>query len=73
MVSELMKPSVFYVGPDNTLEDCMALMSAKRIRHLPVLELDRVVGIVTLGDVVKKILSEQEFRIHELEKYVTGK
>jgi CBS domain-containing protein len=72
MVSELMTPSVFYVGPDNTLEDCMALMSAKRIRHLPVLDRDRVVGMVTLGDVVKRILSEQEFRIQELEKYVTG-
>jgi signal-transduction protein with cAMP-binding, CBS, and nucleotidyltransferase domain len=71
-VSELMTQTVYYVNPENTLEDCMALMTSKQIRHLPVLENGRLVGIVTLGDVVKKIISDQEFRIHELEKYVIG-
>jgi CBS domain-containing protein len=50
----------------------MALMTAKRIRHLPVLENDRLVGIVTIGDVVNKIISEQKFTIRELEKYIHG-
>lgn len=71
-VSELMTKTVFYVSPENTLEECMAMMTSKQIRHLPVLDNDRLVGIVTLGDVVKRIISEQEFTIHELEKYVKG-
>ena len=71
-VSELMTQTVFYVSPENTLEDCMALMTSKQIRHLPVLDRDRLVGMITLGDVVKRIISEQEFTIHELEKYVKG-
>ena len=71
-VSELMTQTVFYVSPDNTFEDCMALMTSKQIRHLPVLENGRLEGIITLGDVVKKIISAQQFRIGELEKYVIG-
>ncbi|MCL4475161.1 MAG: CBS domain-containing protein [Nitrospirae bacterium] len=71
-VSELMTQTVFYVNPDNTVNECMALMTSKQIRHLPVLNRDRLVGIITLGDVVKRIISEQEFTIHELEKYVKG-
>lgn len=71
-VSELMTQTVFYVNPDNTVNECMALMTSKQIRHLPVLDRDRLVGIITLGDVVKRIISEQEFTIHELEKYVKG-
>ncbi len=50
----------------------MALMTSKQIRHLPVMDRDRLVGIITLGDVVKRIISEQEFTIKELEKYVKG-
>jgi len=71
-VSELMTHAVFYVSPENTFEDCMALMTSKQIRHLPVLENNRLEGMITLGDVVKRIISDQEFRIHELEKYVIG-
>ncbi len=71
-VSELMTQTVYYVCPDNSLEDCMALMTSRQIRHLPVLDRDRLVGIITLGDVVKRIISEQEFTIQELEKYVKG-
>jgi len=69
-VSELMTRALFCVGPENTMEDCMALMTSRQIRHLPVLENGRLVGIITLGDVVKKIISEQEFTIHQLESYV---
>lgn len=71
-VSELMTQTVFYVNPENTVDECMALMTSKQIRHLPVLDRDRLVGIITLGDVVKRIISEQEFTIKELEKYVKG-
>ena len=71
-VNELMTQTVFYVGPENTLDECMALMTSRQIRHLPVLDHDRLVGIITLGDVVKRIISEQEFTIQELEKYVKG-
>jgi CBS domain-containing protein len=70
-VSELMTQSVFYLSPANTLEDCMALMSSKHIRHLPILDNGVLLGLVTLGDVVKRIISEQKFTISELEKYVT--
>jgi len=71
-VSELMTQTVFYVSPENTLDECMALMTSKQIRHLPVLDHDRLTGLITLGDVVKRIISEQEFTIQELEKYVKG-
>ncbi len=56
-----MTPEVFYMDTDATLEECMALMTAKHIRHLPVLENKQLVGIVTLGDVVKQIIVEQKF------------
>jgi len=69
-VSELMTRAVFYVTPKNTLQEAMALMTAKQIRHLPVLDDGRLVGIVTLGDVVKKIIAQQEHTINLLEEYV---
>jgi CBS domain-containing protein len=71
-VSELMTREVVYIDTDATLEESMALMTAKRIRHLPVLQNNRLVGIVTLGDVVKQLISDQKFAIRELEKYITG-
>lgn len=71
-VDELMTPLVFHVSPEQTLEHCMALMTSKRIRHLPVLEGDRVVGIVSIGDVVKAIITEQASAIKQLEHYITG-
>ena len=71
-VGELMTREVIYIDPDSTLEESMALMTAKRIRHLPVLKKKQLIGIVTLGDVVKQIISDQQFAIRELEKYITG-
>ncbi len=71
-VNELMTQTVFYVSPENTFEDCMALMTSKQIRHLPVLDRGRLEGMITLGDVVKRIITEQQFMIRELEKYVIG-
>jgi CBS domain-containing protein len=71
-VGELMTPEVFYAGPDDTLQEIMALMTTKHIRHMPVLKDDRLIGMVTLGDVVKQIISEQKFTIKELAKYISG-
>lgn len=71
-VSELMTRDVLYVGPKNSIEDCMHLMTHNRVRHLPVIDNGQLVGIVTVGDVVRQIISEQESRIEQLEKYITG-
>ena len=71
-VREVMTSGVIYVRPDQTVEDCMALMTAKRVRHLPVLADDQLIGIVSIGDLVKDIISEQEFMIQQLEHYIKG-
>ena len=71
-VSELMTHEVLYVEPNNTIEDCMVMMTARRVRHLPVMDNGKLAGIVTIGDIVKQVISEQESTIHELEKYITG-
>lgn len=71
-VSEIMTRKIYYLTPDNTLDECMALMTAKHIRHLPILESEEIKGILTLGDVVKQIISDQQFKIQELEKYIAG-
>ena len=69
-VAEVMTKPVCYVLPWTSLNECMALMTNKHVRHLPVIENDELVGIVTIGDVVKSIISEQESVIHELKSYV---
>lgn len=71
-VGDLMTKEVFYIKSQNTLQECMALMTAKHIRHIPVFENNQLIGVVTLGDVVKQIISDQEFTIRELGKYITG-
>jgi CBS domain-containing protein len=71
-VRELMTQEVLYVEPQNTIEDCMVLMTNNRVRHLPVMDNGKLVGIVSLGDMVKHIISEQESTIAQLEKYITG-
>jgi CBS domain-containing protein len=72
-VREIMSSHVLYVRPRQTIEDCMALMTDKRVRHLPVLEEDRIVGVISIGDVVKAIIAEQEFMIEQLQNYITGR
>ena len=71
-VREIMTKKVLVVHPSQTMDDCMALMTDKHIRHLPVMEDDSVIGIISIGDVVKEIISDQEFVIGQLENYITG-
>ncbi len=71
-VGELMTRDVLYVRPEQSIEECMALMTDKHVRHLPVMENDKLLGIVTIGDIVKAVISEQQFTIRELENYITG-
>ena len=72
-VGELMTRQVFYVKPENTLNECMALMTSKHIRHLPVYDNNRITGIITIGDVVKEIISEQETTIKNMEQFFIRK
>ena len=71
-VSEIMTARIIYVRPDQTVGDCMALMTDKRVRHLPVMENDKLIGILSIGDVVKAIISEKQFLIEQLENYITS-
>ena len=71
-VREIMTPEVICIDPDATVDTCMALMTEKRIRHLPVVSSGRVVGIVSIGDVVRAVVDEQQFTIQSLERYVTS-
>ena len=71
-VSEIMTPNPVCVSSGRTDEECMALMTAKRVRHLPVIDHDRLVGLVSIGDVVKSVLADREFLIEQLESYISG-
>ena len=71
-VEEIMSTHVVCVGPEHSIEDCMALMTDKRVRHLPVLENDKLVGVISIGDVVKAIISEKDIMIEQLEHYIMG-
>lgn len=69
-VRDIMTDKVLCVRPDQTVDDCMALMTDKRIRHLPVLDHKKVVGVISIGDVVKVVISEQQHVIDQLEHYI---
>ena len=71
-VGELMATEVLYVSPDDTIENCMALMTDRRVRHLPVMDNGKLAGVVSIGDIVKAVISDREFTIRELERYITG-
>lgn len=71
-VSEIMSRAVLHALPQQTVADCMALMTDKKIRHLPVLDGDQIIGILSIGDLVKTIIAEQEFVIGQLENYIAG-
>lgn len=73
-VAEYITRAVYYVSPDQTVEECMALMTSKHIRHLPVLrEQQQLVGLISIGDVVKQLLEEKETTIQGLENYILGR
>ena len=74
LVAEIMSSEVVCIQPTHTIDDCMALMTDKRIRHLPVMEKekDTLVGLISIGDVVQEVISEQEFIIHQLENYISS-
>jgi CBS domain-containing protein len=73
LVRDIMTSQVIFVNIDQSIEDCMGLMTNKRIRHLPVLDGEKLVGVISIGDVVKEIIAEQEFVITQLGNYITGK
>lgn len=72
LVGEIMSSPLIYVTPDTGVEECMALMTERRIRHLPVIDGGAVVGLVSIGDLVKFQTKEQSFRIKYLTEYITG-
>ncbi len=72
LVKEIMSTEMFWVRPDETVAGCMELMTNMRIRHLPVLDEGRLVGVISIGDVVKAVISEKEFAIQQLEQYITS-
>ena len=71
-VRDVMTTSVMFVKPSQTSEECMALMTDNRLRHLPVVQDDRLIGLISIGDLVKDIISEQKFVIEQLEHYISG-
>ena len=71
-VREVMTSAVMFVSPSQTSEQCMALMTENRLRHLPVVDDGKLIGMISIGDLVKDIISEQKFIIEQLERYVTG-
>lgn len=70
-VGSIMTEKVLYVTPDQTVSQCLALMTEKHFRHLPVLDNNKVVGVVSIGDLVKEKIAEQSFIIEQLERYIT--
>lgn len=71
-VRDIMTSPVMYVRPSQANEECMALMTDNRVRHLPVMDGDKLLGLISIGDLVKDIISEQKFIIQQLEKYIAG-
>ena len=71
-VKEIMTGHVLYAQPQQNIDECMAIMTEKRVRHLPVVDAGKVIGVISIGDLVKSIITEQKFIIEQLEKYITG-
>ncbi|NNF17938.1 MAG: CBS domain-containing protein [Gammaproteobacteria bacterium] len=71
-VTEIMTRRILCVSPERSVEECMALMTDQRVRHLPVIENKQVVGVVSIGDLVKAIMHDQQILIDQLQQYITG-
>ncbi len=71
-IRDIMITNVYFVETNNSVEECMKLMTTKHIRHLPVVEKQKVVGVISIGDLVKEIIADREFTIISLENYITG-
>ena len=71
-VREIMTEKVLYIAPNQSLEECMTIMTEKRIRHLPVMDNERLLGVISIGDVLREVIHEQKFMIGQLEHYITG-
>ncbi len=71
-VRDIMTTRVVYVHPEQTVEECMAIMTDKHIRHLPVLEDEKLIGMISIGDLVKSIIADQKFTIEQLEQFIHG-
>ncbi|HET7007028.1 MAG TPA: CBS domain-containing protein, partial [Candidatus Binatia bacterium] len=72
LVREIMTSPVVYIHLDQPIEECMSLMTEKRTRHLPVMENGKLVGLISIGDIVKSIIADQQFIIEQLVRYVSG-
>jgi CBS domain-containing protein len=72
LVSEIMVSPVVYIHLDQPIEECMALMTEKRTRHLPVIDDGKLVGLISIGDIVKSIIADQQFTIEQLVRYISG-
>ena len=72
LVSDVMTSAVMYVEPTQTSEECMSLMTENRLRHLPVVDNGKVLGMISIGDLVKDIISEQQFIIEQMKHYISG-
>jgi CBS domain-containing protein len=72
-IGDMMSTQLTVVKPDNTIQNCLALMTKKKIRHLPVIEANKLVGVISIGDAVNRIISDQEETIHNLEDYIYGR
>jgi CBS domain-containing protein len=72
-VQDIMSSPVFYVGPNHTVDECMRIVSDKRIRHLPVVQAEKVIGLVSIGDLVRRVISTQGETIQYLHEYIVGK
>ncbi|MGE5771111.1 MAG: CBS domain-containing protein [Hyphomicrobiales bacterium] len=72
LVRDIMETQVLYARPDQTADECMAVMSDKRVRHLPVMDQGKIIGIISIGDLVKNVIDDQKFTIEQLSHYITS-
>jgi CBS domain-containing protein len=72
LVREIMNTAVLYATPDRTVKECMAVMTDRRVRHLPVIDQGQLIGVISIGDLVKSIISDQKFMIDQLQHFIHG-